>query len=126
MEPTDIQRDIIANPSNTIVLASPGSGKTFIMSEKIRKVFEGGELLDYQGVIALSYTRKASANLKRRTLTKGTNSGSSYFGTIDSFCLTQIVLPFGKYVFGNSVREVAPLFIRDLNDDRRIDFEWII
>lgn len=125
MEPTDIQRDIIANPGNTVVLASPGSGKTFIMSEKIRKVFEGGELLDYQGVIALSYTRKASANLKRRTLTKGTNLGSSYFGTIDSFCLTQIVLPFGKYVLGNSVREVAPLFIRDLNEDRRIDFEWI-
>lgn len=125
MEPTDIQRDIIANPGNTVVLASPGSGKTFIMSEKIRKVFEGGELLDYQGVIALSYTRKASANLKRRTLTKGTNSGCSYFGTIDSFCLTQIVLPFGKYVFGNSVREVAPLFIQDLDEDRRIDFEWI-
>lgn len=125
MEPTDIQRDIIANPGNTVVLASPGSGKTFIMSEKIRKVFEGGELLDYQGVIALSYTRKASANLKRRTLIKGTNSGGSYFGTIDSFCLTQIVLPFGKYVFGNSVREVAPLFIQDLNEDRQIDFEWI-
>lgn len=125
MEPTDIQRDIIANPGNTVVLASPGSGKTFIMSEKIRKVLGGGDLLDYQGVIALSYTRKASANLKRRTLTKGTNSSSSYFGTIDSFCLTQIVLPFGKYVFGNSVREVAPLFVQDLNEDRQIEFEWI-
>lgn len=125
MEPTDIQRDIICNPGNTVVLASPGSGKTFIMSEKIRRILEGGDLPDYQGVIALSYTRKASANLKRRTLTKGTNSGNSYFGTIDSFCLTQIVLPFGKYVFGNSLREVVPLFVQDLKEDRKIDFEWI-
>lgn len=64
MEPTDIQKDIIDFEGNIVVLASPGSGKTFVLSEKIRRVLDDDSLLDYQGVIAISYTRKASANLK--------------------------------------------------------------
>lgn len=39
MVPTDIQRKIINNPGNTVVLASPGSGKTFVMSEKIKRKY---------------------------------------------------------------------------------------
>ena len=32
MEPTDIQKDIIDFEGNVVVLASPGSGKTFVLS----------------------------------------------------------------------------------------------
>lgn len=87
MEPTDIQKDIIDFEGNVVVLASPGSGKTFVLSEKIRRVLDDDALLNYQGVIAISYTRKASANLKRRTIGNGMPSKNSFFGTIDNFCL---------------------------------------
>ena len=60
MEPTPIQRNIIQEEGNTVVLAMPGSGKTFVLSEKIRRILESDVLKDYQGVIAISYTRKAS------------------------------------------------------------------
>ena len=125
MEPTPIQRDIIQEEGNTVVLAMPGSGKTFVLSEKIRRILESDLLKDYQGVIAISYTRKASGHLKCKTLQNGTNEKNSFFGTIDSFCLTQIILPFGHYVVGYPKNEVVPITESDLNSDKKIDFEWI-
>lgn len=125
MEPTPIQRDIIQEEGNTVVLAMPGSGKTFVLSEKIRRILESDILQDYQGVIAISYTRKASGNLKRKTLQNGTSEKNSFFGTIDSFCLTQIILPFGNYVMGWPKEEVVPITEGDLYNDRMEDFKWI-
>lgn len=126
MEPTPIQRDIINDEGNTVVLASPGSGKTFVMSEKIKKILGNEDVPEYQGVIAISYTRKASGNLKRRALSDGVWSKNSFFGTIDSFCLTQIILPFGDYVMGYAAKEVRPVVFGSLNTERKTDFEWII
>lgn len=40
MVPTEIQKDIIRCDGNVVVLASPGSGKTFVLSEKIRRVLK--------------------------------------------------------------------------------------
>ena len=51
MEPTPIQRNIIQEEGNTVVLAMPGSGKTFVLSEKIRRILESNILKDYQGLI---------------------------------------------------------------------------
>lgn len=125
MVPTEVQKTIIDNPGNTVVFASPGSGKTFVMSEKIKRVLGGGDLREYQGVIAISYTRKASVNLKQRSLVDGIISKNSYFGTIDSFCLTQIILPFGNYVFGHPCQEVSPIAIDDLSPKWSGIFDWI-
>ncbi len=125
MEPTQTQRDIINEEGNTVVLASPGSGKTFVMSEKIKRILRSDDILDYQGVIAISYTRKASSHLKRKSLTDGVREKNSFFGTIDSFCLTQIVLPFGSFVMGHPNKDVVPIAEKDLENERRADFEWI-
>ena len=126
MEATPIQRNIIECTGNTVVMASPGSGKTFVISEKIKKILGDDTLLNYQGVIAISYTRKASGNLKRRTLVDGIWSKNSFFGTIDSFCLTQIVLPFGGFVMGHSIYDVVPVAYNDLNKEKKESFKWII
>lgn len=125
MVPTEIQKNIIDSPGNTVVFASPGSGKTFVMSEKIKKVLNDDEMRDYQGVIAISYTRKASINLKHRSLVDGVKSKNSYFGTIDSFCLTQIILPFGNYVFGHPCQDIVPIAIEDIPQKWKVEFDWI-
>lgn len=125
MEPTPIQRDIIKEDGNTVVLASPGSGKTFVMSEKIKRLLRSDDMREYQGLIAISYTRKASMHLKRKSLTDGVREKNSFFGTIDSFCLTQIILPFGSYVMGYPNKEVIPIAEKDIDKDKRVDFEWI-
>lgn len=125
MEPTDIQREIIDREGNMVVMASPGSGKTFVISHKIRTILQKDELRDYQGVIAISYTRKASENLKNRTLEGGVSVKNSFFGTIDSFCLTQIILNYGDYAIGYPSVPVKPLSIYDLPDEDRSGCEWI-
>ena len=119
MEPTETQRNIIEHQGNVVVMASPGSGKTYVISEKIKEILKQDTLYDYQGVIAISYTRKASAHLKDRSLKGGLSSKNSFFGTIDSFCLTQIILGFGNYVIGYPQNEISPIDIKDLPKERQ-------
>ena len=125
MEPTKTQQEIISQEGNVVVMATPGSGKTFVMSEKIKRLLLKDEMRDYQGVIAISYTRKASAHLKERTLEGGISGKNSFFGTIDSFCLTQIVLGFGDYVIGYPEKDVTPIDLKDLPKEQREDFTWL-
>lgn len=125
MVPTEIQRNIIQCDGNVVVLASPGSGKTFVLSEKIRRVLKENIALDYQGVIAISYTRKASANLKKRTLGDGMQNKNSFFGTIDNFCLTQIIEPFGNYTFGRTSKDLEVKGLNELDNNGKKLFEWI-
>lgn len=106
-------------------MASPGSGKTFVISEKIKRLLADDGMRDYQGVIAISYTRKASGHLKQKSLSDGVWCKNSFFGTIDSFCLTQIVLPFGSYVMGYPEKDVTPIAIGDLPKERKDDFLWL-
>lgn len=125
MVPTKIQDTIIRCDGNVVVLASPGSGKTFVLSEKIRRVLKDNIALDYQGVIAISYTRKASINLKKRTLGDGMLSKNSFFGTIDNFCLTQIIETFGCYTFGHSSKDIEVKGLNELDNNGKNLFEWI-
>ncbi|MHC0444763.1 UvrD-helicase domain-containing protein [Flavobacterium sp. 3-218] len=98
MKPTRQQEAIIKYDDSCVVIAAPGSGKTFVISQKIKNNLK--ELYDHQGVIAISYTNKASNELKRRSLSNGENPKSSFFGTIDKFNLSEIIVPFGKQLFG--------------------------
>lgn len=125
MVPTEIQKNIIQCDGNVVVLASPGSGKTFVLSEKIRRVLKENIALDYQGVIAISYTRKASANLKKRTLGDGMQNKNSFFGTIDNFCLTQIIETFGNYTFGCSSKDIEVKGLNELDNNGKKLFEWV-
>lgn len=123
MEPSKEQLDIINCTSNCVVIAKPGSGKTFTLANKIKKIIP--ELPDYKGVIAISYTNKASDELKHRSLDGGLERKGSFFGTIDKFFISEIILPFAKYVFGKANKEVEVFssmekHFMDANDDKRV------
>ena len=96
MEPTPEQQAAIDCEGNVVVTARPGSGKTFTLARMIAK--ESSRLLSYQGVIAISYTNKASDELRDRCERLGVERKLSFFGTIDSFCMGQIVAPFLSHV----------------------------
>ena len=95
-EPTQEQQNIIDYPGNTVVTAKPGSGKTYTVVEKIGKVLT--LLPDYKGVIAISFTNKASDELKKRCNRKGISAKQSFFGTIDKFYISQIIIPFASHL----------------------------
>lgn len=95
-EPTEEQIAVLEYDDNIVVTAKPGSGKTFTVVEKIAKVIPS--LPDYQGVIAISFTNKASDELKKRCKLRGIESKQSFFGTIDKFYISQIIIPFASHL----------------------------
>lgn len=95
-KPTFEQQKIIDAEGNIVVTAKPGSGKTYTIVEKIAGILEN--VPEYQGVIAISYTNKASDELKKRCKNKGIDLKSSFFGTIDKFYINQIIRPFACHI----------------------------
>lgn len=95
-KPTTEQQEIINASGNIVITARPGSGKTFTIVEKIKLISES--LLDYQGVVAISFTRKASQELQTRCKKSNIYKKNSFFGTIDSFYISQIIIPFAKHI----------------------------
>ncbi|WP_313677653.1 ATP-dependent helicase [Pantoea vagans] len=96
--PTHQQTNAIEYGRSMIITACPGSGKTTVIKEKIRNVTS--ELPSYKGVIAITFTVKASEELEMRCKKDAHDTKNSFFGTIDSFCLSEIILPFLRKVWG--------------------------
>ena len=98
-EPTEEQSKILQQKGNIVITAKPGSGKTYTIVEKIARVIP--DLPEYKGVIAISFTNKASDELKRRCKQRCADTKQSFFGTIDKFYISQIIIPFSSHVTGN-------------------------
>ena len=122
MEPTKQQEIIIAYKGNAVIIAAPGSGKTFVLSEKIKQILT--ELKDHEGIAAISYTNKASNELRERSLKNGVNPKSSFFGTIDKFFISEIVIPFGKQMFGHPHQDFSIVALNTLSEEQQKDFNW--
>lgn len=105
------QQVIIEQQGQIVVTAKPGSGKTFTIVEKINMISK--KLLDYQGVIAISFTNKASQELETRCKRRGVEKKSSFYGTIDKFYMSEIIFPF----VSNITNSINPLEIRLSLDD---------
>lgn len=101
-KPTSEQQEIINAEGNIVITAKPGSGKTFTIVEKIKLISES--LLDYEGVIAISFTRKASQELQTRCKKLNILQKGSFFGTIDSFYINQIIVPFAKHITNSNTK----------------------
>ena len=96
--PTEEQQDIIGCLDNLVVTAKPGSGKTYTIVTKMASILP--QLPDYQGIIAISFTNKASEELKIRCQKSGIPQKASFFGTIDRFYISQIIIPFAGHLTG--------------------------
>ncbi len=122
MTPTKQQELILKHEESAVIIAAPGSGKTFVVSEKIRDILSN--LKEFEGVVAISYTNKASNELKGRSLKNGINPKNSFFGTIDSFFISEIIIPFGKQIFGISKKQIEVLKVDGLSSEEAELFEW--
>lgn len=122
MTPTKQQKLILEHDGNAVIIAAPGSGKTFVISEKIRDILSN--LNEFEGIVAISYTNKASNELKSRSLKNGINPKNSFFGTIDRFFISEIIIPFGKQIFGIPQKQIEVLKISGLSSEEAGLFEW--
>lgn len=101
IKPSQEQQRAIDCEGNVVITARPGSGKTFTLSRMIAR--DSANLLSYQGIIAISYTNKASDELRMRCERLGVKRMHSFFGTIDKFCLGQVVIPFVNHLIDKKI-----------------------
>ncbi len=122
--PTEEQQAAIDYDHNMVITACPGSGKTAVIVEKIRRVLP--ELEPFQGVIGITFTVKASEELKKRCKKNAFDAKQSFFGTIDSFCLKEIIFPFIRHLWGRAAEsEVKPVLkMSDAEEAEFAGWDW--
>lgn len=98
--PTDEQQKVLDYEGNIVVTAKPGSGKTYTIVEKIARIIP--QLPKHKGIVAISFTNKASDELKQRCKKRCQDTRQSFFGTIDKFYISQILIPFACHITGKS------------------------
>lgn len=114
--PTPQQQDAIDCENSIVITACPGSGKTTVMKEKIRRITPG--LPFHKGVIAITFTKKASEELKKRCKENAHDTKLSFFDTIDSFCLKELILPFLGRIWNGSPSDCQ--IIKKLDSDQKL------
>ncbi|MGR2919442.1 UvrD-helicase domain-containing protein [Acinetobacter sp. 1125_18A] len=98
------QQELAINYShNMVITACPGSGKTTVVEEKVRNILPTINV--HQGIIAITFTRKASQELRNRCNSNNYDTKQSFFGTIDKFCLEELIYPFLSHLWGKSASE---------------------
>ena len=91
-EPTEEQSKILQQKGNIVITAKPGSGKTYTIVEKIARVIP--DLPEYKGVIAISFTNKASVS-------KGVQIRSNLFlALLTSFIFHKLLFLFQAMLRG--------------------------
>jgi DNA helicase-2/ATP-dependent DNA helicase PcrA len=113
MNYTDEQKAILEEAGNCVIVAAPGSGKTAVITAMVQARL--GSLRRHKGIVAISYTNKASVELRQRIRYGGTDTKSSFFGTIDKFFVSEVIIPFGRHVWGRPSTEIKVLKFADLN-----------
>lgn len=79
-----------------MVLAGPGSGKTKTLTAKMARIL-AEDVLEPRGVACITYNNECARELEDRLAALGIEPGGRVFvGTVHSFSLTQIILPYAK------------------------------
>jgi superfamily I DNA/RNA helicase len=79
-----------------VVLAGPGSGKTKTLTIKMARML-AEDVEEPRGIACITYNNECARELERRLGALGVEPGRRvYIGTVHSFSLTQIVLPYAR------------------------------
>src|SRR5258708_37133188 len=85
------RRAITHGDGPLLVIAGAGTGKTRVITERIRHLLESDDSLLGENILALTYTKKAIAELRIR-VAKGTGERGKdvVIATFHSFCYTTL------------------------------------
>jgi len=79
---------------HSVILAGPGSGKTKTLTIKLARMF-AEDVRSPRGVACITYNNQCARELKKRLSELGvTDSRRVTIGTLHSFCLQHIVVPY--------------------------------
>ena len=122
--PSPSQRKAIeADPQSLLVLAGPGAGKTFCLTERIRYLIEEHKF-DPSRICAFTFTNKAAGEIAHRLESRlGEAAGHIKRGTIHAFC-ADLLREHGSHVgldqgFGIADEEYQLSVLRRIEGPRR-------
>lgn len=88
---SSIQQHIVdLNDGSFLVLASAGSGKTRVLTERIKRVSESSD----GKILAITFTNKAAAEIRERLGSSDRIKKNVFVGTFHSFCQSILELRF--------------------------------
>ncbi len=81
---------------NCVILAGPGSGKTKTITVKLARMLSEDVRVPRE-IVCITYNNHCAREIKKRVSELGLGESSRVFvGTLHSFCLRHIVLPFAR------------------------------
>ena len=96
LRPNVGQWDAYNSAGHCIVLAGPGSGKTKTLTVKLARIL-AEDVREPRGLACITYNNECARELQQRLDMLGVEPGPRVFiGTVHSFSLTQIILPYAQ------------------------------
>jgi DNA helicase-2/ATP-dependent DNA helicase PcrA len=91
----DRQREAIDHDEGPLlVVAGAGTGKTRVITERIRRLLEENPALSGENILGLTFTDKAAAEMKHRVVQAvGERGKEVWLGTFHAFCLNVVLKP---------------------------------
>jgi len=105
-----------------LVVAGPGSGKTRVLTERIRNLLT--KVPGHFRVLALTFTNKAADEMKERLQDLGAARDRAFIGTLHGFCL-EVLTERGKFVgiegspnIFEQAKDRRDVLLRAIDEDR--------
>ncbi|WP_222861700.1 ATP-dependent helicase [Oceaniovalibus sp. ACAM 378] len=94
------QNEAVRERGHCIVLAGPGSGKTKTLTTAMARALVE-DVVDPRGVACITYNNECAIELEGRLATLGVvGGGRCFIGTVHSFALTQVIMPYARCIPG--------------------------
>lgn len=96
LRPNSGQWQAYSATGHCVVLAGPGSGKTKTLTIKLARML-AEDTKEPRGLACITYNNECARELEQRLAALGVEPSRRVFiGTVHSFSLTQIVMPYAK------------------------------
>lgn len=96
LRPNESQWAAYNSRGHTVVLAGPGSGKTKTLVTKVARMLHE-DVREPRGVACVTFSNECARELDRRLESLGVaGRGNLFVGTVHTFCLQQIIIPYAR------------------------------